>query len=98
MPPEEVAKLEGRRVKFEGVVKGKPVVEVFGTGWPWSIETYVEKNHAHRTIIKISGVTVVFPGIALFKAGERVVVYGMVKGGEVEALTLESEQAVFLRR
>ncbi|MCS7385313.1 MAG: hypothetical protein NDF55_01040 [archaeon GB-1867-005] len=94
--PNDVANLNGYNVKFEGVVDAKPTVIYYAAGWPWSISSrLVEEDHGHRTILKVSGVEVYFKGVAAICKGEKVVVYGKVKDGRVEAKLIEGQCVTF---
>ncbi len=94
--PSDIHNLDDVKVKFEGVIQGKPEIEYYAAGWPWSISSrIIEKDHGHLTTLNVSGVKVYFKGIAIFKVGEKVTVYGKVENGEVKANVIESENTIF---
>lgn len=96
--PKDVFNVNGLNVKFEGV-DDRPVLMYYVTGWPWSISSrLVEEDHGHRTILKVSGVRVVFRGVALLCKGERVTVYGRVRDDTVQAYVMETSSIVFKSR
>jgi len=94
--PDDVSQLDDVRVRFEGTIAEKPVVEFYAAGWPWSISArLIEEDHGHRTILKVSGVPVYFKGPAYLRMGERVTVWGEVKDGVVEARRIEGEDVIY---
>ncbi len=93
---EDVRHLDGYNVKLKGTVDGKPTLVYYATGFPWSISSRViEEDHGHETTFNISGVPVIFRGIAIISKGEKVTVYGRVRNGVVEARIIETEKAIF---
>lgn len=94
--PRDIGDAEGLNVKFEGVVDDKPIVTYYVAGWPWSISSrLIEEDHGHRTFLIVSGVKVVFRGVALVGKGEKVTVYGRVKGSMVQAHVIETSNIMF---
>jgi len=94
--PKEVGNANGLNVKFEGIVDDKPVLTYYVTGWPWSISSrLVEEDHGHRTFLKVSGVRVIFRGVALVSKGEKVTVYGRVRDDTVQAHVIETSSIIF---
>ena len=94
--PSVARDLNGVSVCVEGTVKEKPRITYYSAGWPWSIERIVEEDHGHRTTFKLDDdLTVVVKGVALVKVGEKVKVYGRVKGGILHAEIVISELAEY---
>ena len=94
--PDDVSKLVDKNVKFEGNVADKPVIEFYVAGWPWSISSrLIEEDHGHRTILNVSGIPVIFRGPLYLRKGEKVVVWGRVKDGTVQAKRMEGEDAIY---
>jgi len=92
----DLANLDGYKVKFKGVVEDKPEVIYYAAGWPWSISSrIIEEDHGHMTVFRISGYEVRFKGVALVRKGEKVVIYGKIKDGCVEARVIEGQYAIF---
>ncbi|MFB0543289.1 MAG: hypothetical protein ACETVR_00765 [Candidatus Bathyarchaeia archaeon] len=94
--PEDVAQLDRVNVKFEGLIAEKPVVEFYTAGWPWSISSrLIEEDHGHRTTLKVGGVPVHFRGPLYLRKGEKVVVWGKIEEGGVQARRIEGEDAIY---
>jgi len=93
--PETIKRFEGKDVKFEGYVEGKPLISFYSTGWPWSFERYVEEDHGHRCTFRVSGIQVIFAGVAIVADREKVTIYGRYKDGIINAHIIISEKAIF---
>lgn len=93
---EDMVHLDNVNVKFKGVLTEKPVVEFYSAGWPWSISSrLIEEDHGHRTILKVSGVSVYFKGPLYLAKGEKITVWGKLKDEVVQAKRVEGENVIY---
>lgn len=77
--------MRGKNVVFEGTVEDKPVVEFL----PMELPSY-------RTTFSVDGIKVEFSGSPCLRKGERVKVYGRFLAGDLIAVAIETEGAIYI--
>ena len=72
------------------------MVEFYAAGWPWSISSrLVEEDHGHQTRLRVNEVAVYFKGPIYLVRGQKIIVWGTLKDGIVQAKRIESEAIIY---
>jgi hypothetical protein len=78
-------KMRGKNVVLEGTVEDKPRIEFLPMELP-----------GYRTVFSIAGIRIEFSGSPCLGRGDRVKVYGRFLAGDLIAVAIETEKALFI--